>query len=201
VDVLDSYPAYLEFLRITRAFASRKGLDPDEMVQESALRIIRNDKVINDENHWGGYCATVAFSCCTDAWRDRYRRPEPNASLDEANELGIFSWEQKASLCALQTQLEAEEFERLVQKRGAVLQSLVKSATYLPAAARRVLEILLAAADQEDSYKKNGKLNGNAIAQKANISQSTISRQLSVIQDAAVEMLGEMEAAEEMDMW
>jgi DNA-binding MurR/RpiR family transcriptional regulator len=81
------------------------------------------------------------------------------------------------------------------------LQSLVKSATYLPAAARRVLEILLAAADQEDSYKKNGKLNGNAIAQKANISQSTISRQLSVIQDAAVEMLGEMEAAEEMDMW
>ena len=115
--------------------------------------------------------------------------------------MGTCTWEQKASLWELQRNLENEAFEELVAKQGAALLRMMESSAYLPTAARRVLEILLAAADREESYKKNGRLNGYAIAREHGISQSTISRQLAVIQEAAAEVLAEMDASEEMEMW
>ena len=200
-EVLDHVSAWLELQRVATAAAFRKGLNPEEIVQESALRIVKADRTINDFSHWTKYCATVAFSRCSDEWRKRFRRPGVDLSLDEANELGSYSTEQKASLTAFQTQLELEEEWRMAEIKGTALARLIEDSSRLPAAARRVLELLLEHAANEDSYMKNGRLNGNAIAAKAEISQSTISRQLPVIQAAAVELLDEMSASDEMEMW
>ena len=199
-EVIDYVAAWLELQRIATAMAFRKGLNPDEIIQESALRIVKTDCPINDFSHWKNYCVTVASSRCADEWRKRFRKPGMDLSLDEANELGCYSTEQKASLEAFQTQLELEEEWRMAGIKGAVLARLMQDSTCLPAAARRVLKLLLEHGTSDESFMKNGRINGNAIAAKSKISQSTISRQLRVIQAAATDLLMEMSASDRMDI-
>lgn len=199
-EVVEHLPAFHELQRVASAIAFRNRCDPEEITQESASRISKAKRTITDFPHWRRYCAKIAFSRCSDEWRKRYRCNGLFLSMDEENEFGVFPAEQKASLQVFEAQLELEVEHRMIDQQVAALIRLDKSPTALPAAARRVLKLLLKHAASEDSYKKNGRLNGNAIAAKAEISQSTISRQLPVIQAAAVEVLEEMNASEEMEM-
>lgn len=200
-EVLDHVPAFQILKRIASAIAFRRGCDPDEITQESAIRIVQANRTMAGLSHWMKYGAVVAHSCCSNEWRRRFRTKGMVQSLHRENEFGTFPAEHKASLQLFQAQLELEAEHRMIDLQVAALDRLKKSSTAIPAAARRVLELLVEHEASKDSYKKNGRLNGNAIAAKAKISQSTISRQLPVIQAAAVEVLEEMNASEEMEMW
>lgn len=200
VELLDCYPAYEDFARIVRAWAVRKVLDADEIEQESALRLIKRNPRIDSREHWQKYSATVALCVCRDEWRKIFRLGEAAVSFEEKRELGLVNLEHLVSWQALRENVEQAEFERLVAKQGAALLWLMEDSTLLPAPARRLLEVLVEAGASEASFKKNGTLNGNAIAKAYGVSQSAISRQLPVIQQAAAEVLAEMEADEEMGL-
>ena len=199
-EVLSHGSAYAEFVALARTIAIRKGLEADEVRQMAALRMVKSASVINDHRHWVRYSAAVISSCCNDAWRQLFRHRARMTSLEMQNEFGALPVEMEASLCVFQTQLEGREQERVISRQHALIAHLLESACDLEPAGRRVLEVLVESSKMTDAFKKNGRLNANAIARTSGVSQSTISRQLPAIRAAAAKALVETDEPGGMEM-
>lgn len=193
-DVLDHPVSFVELQRIAAALALRKGLDGQDIGQDAAVRILRSNQMIRDFSHWTRYCAIVVKNCCADEWRKRFRRSglKTPLSLSEQNAVGGLPHEGQAALEAYKAKIAYKKESVKIDVQGKALERMLKQSTRLPASAYRVLKLMVEHAGSEETYMKNGRLNGSALSEKSDISQSTISRQIRVIRAAAAEIVQEM---------
>lgn len=193
IEILAHTDAFAELCRLANFAATRNGLDADDLGQDVAFRIFRRDPRVPTAADWSGLCATVARNLCRDFWRREYSRNFEFHSADEEIFEGYAPLENEASLMVLGDALHREEMERVAALRDTVLVRLAASSSRLPRGLYCVMVAMLQNKDNPEIFKLNGKLNGNALARLSGIAQSTISRAIQPIREAACEMLQEME--------
>jgi len=191
--ILNHASSFGTLAKIAAYFGAKKGLDPDDLAQDVALRLFKCNSMVESESSWRGLCATIASNLCRDFWRRQYCRNAVFCSMDEQIAGGIHPVETEAALVRLSEDLHQKELDQEVARRGAALARLAGDSTRLSRGAQRVLKVFMAHGDHSEAFKKNGTLNGNALAHLGGINQSSISRNMASIQEAATEIYKEIE--------